>query len=278
MNRKLLYISDYFYEEINGGGEANDKELLELLSNKFYITKIKSQDTNLEIINNFKDCLIISNFILLKPELINYITYNCKYVIYEHDHKYLKTRNPALYDNYIAPPDTLINQNFYKNAKAVFCQSKLHKNILDKNLNFINSISLSGNLWSLQTLNLIEFLSKNVKENSYAIMNSEIDHKNTLFSINFCKMKNYEYKLINKSSHNKFLEQISFHKGLAFFPKTPETLSRIAVEARMLNMSVITNKNLGASYEEWFSLKGSELINVFKNKRFEICSKVEEYL
>ena len=278
MNKKLLYISDYFYEEINGGGEANDKELLDILSNKYSITKIKSQNINLEIINNFKDCLIISNFILLNPKLIEYITYNCKYIIYEHDHKYLKTRNPALYEDFIAPSDHIINEEFYKNAKAVFCQSKLHKNILDKNLKFVNSISLSGNLWSLSILDLIKQYSKNLKQDSYAIMNSDIDHKNTLFSINFCKIKNYQYKLINKAPHEKFLEEISLHKGLAFFPKTPETLSRIAVEARMLNMSVITNKNLGASYEDWFSLKGLDLINIIKNKRFEICLKIEEYL
>lgn len=278
MNRKVLYVSDFFYEEIAGGGEANDKELLEILSKKYTIAKYKSANVSLDIIKKHKDSLILSNFVLINPNILQYITNNCKYIIYEHDHKYIKSRNPAIYENFIAPDEDIINRDLYKNASAVLCQSKFHKSILDKNLQNVNSISLSGNLWSEKTLELIELLCKNNKFNSYAIMNSHIEHKNTLSSVKYCKINNFEYQLINNAPHEQFLQNLSIHKGLIFFPKTPETLSRIAVESRMMNMSVITNKNLGASYEDWFKLKGNDLINVIRNKRIEIPSIVESHL
>ena len=74
--------------------------------------------------------------------------------------------------------------------------------------------------------------------------------------------------------YKDFLERLGANKFLIFLPKTPETLSRIAVEARMMGMSVVTNKNVGASKEEWFSLKGMELIDVMRSKRSDIPKKI----
>ena len=63
---------------------------------------------------------IVSNFINLHEDSKDYIEKNTDYVIYEHDHKYLKSRNPAMYEDYLAPEEEIINYNFYKSAKAVF--------------------------------------------------------------------------------------------------------------------------------------------------------------
>ena len=41
------------------------------------------------------------------------ITKNLNYVIYEHDHKYLDTRNPAVYKNFIAPKESIVNLSEY---------------------------------------------------------------------------------------------------------------------------------------------------------------------
>ena len=63
-----------------------------------------------------------------------------------------------------------------------------------------------------------------------------------------------------------------FNKTFAFFPDTPETLSRIVVEARMMGMSIKTSKLVGAGYEKWFALKGEELIDFMIEKRSEITN------
>ena len=113
------------------------------------------------------------------------------------------------------------------------------------------------------------------KKDKCSIMNSHIEHKNTREAILYCKHKNLEYDLIDSCPYYEFLDRLSNNDKLVFFPKTPETLSRIIVEARMMGMSVIINNRIGASSEEWFKYKGEKLIDIMKNKRSEILNLVE---
>ena len=273
---KIVYISDYFLDEIIGGGELNDNELINILNSKnIQIIKIKSNALNISNISQIKNYpMIISNFINLSKESIEFITYNINYIIYEHDHKYLKSRNPALYKNYIAPSEQIVNYNFYKNAKSIICQSNLHKNIMYSNLKLDNILNISGNLWSEDILEFLNSINNNNNKNTYAILDSEIDHKNTFDAVMYCKYYNYNHSLIKDSNYNLFLKKLSNNKALVFFPKTPETLSRLCVEARMLNLEVITNKNVGAANEEWFNLKGKEMIDFCKQMRYNIFNTV----
>ena len=76
---------------------------------------------------------IISNFVSLSEDVKKKIQiYGERYVILEHDHKYLISRNPGLYNDYLAPKSQIINYNFYKNARRIITQSSFHKNIVNK--------------------------------------------------------------------------------------------------------------------------------------------------
>jgi len=274
--KKLFIVSDFLYEEISGGAEINDYILSKELSNNTSVVRIKSEHLKLNDVLSVHNFFIISNFCLIKENILNCLIKNSNYVIYEHDHKYLHNRDPGKYKNFLAPKEDIVNRLFYKNAKAVFCQSKFHKLIMENNLQINNIINLSGNLWDDQTLNLLENLSKKNKKDVYSILYSKIPHKNTKDAIRYCEIKNCEYELISDNYYQNFLEKLSNNNSLIFLPKTPETLSRICVEARMCNMKVITNNLVGATQEEWFNLKGSELIEFMKNKRKEIVNILME--
>ena len=119
-------------------------------------------------------------------------------------------------------------------------------------------------------------ISTKEKVPKYAIMDSKNWHKNTQGAIKACHGNNWEYDLIPPSQYNEFLTRLGKNEKFVFLPKTPETLSRIIVEARMMGMSVVTNKLVGATKEDWFELKGSDLIEVIRNKREEIPQIIEE--
>jgi hypothetical protein len=276
MNRDVFYISDFFFDQVLGGGELNDSELLKILNNKGYQVKKKNCHlVDVSLLKENKSCLfIVSNFINLSEECKNFFINNIDYIIYEHDHKYLKRRNPALFKEFLAPKDEIINLDFYKSAKKIFCQSSFHKNIVFKNTNLDNLESLSGNLWPIETLEFIRKLSKENKQDKCSIMNSTTPHKNTHGSIRYANKKNLDYDLIQSNNYYEFLTKLSKNKSFVFLPKTPETLSRVLVEARMLGCKVITNDLVGASKEEWFGLKGEQLIDFMKNKREEIYNKI----
>jgi len=279
---KIAFLADFFVEDgINGGGELNNEELIKLLKNSG--NSVEKYHTHGLTINNLPDKetkLIIGNFIALSKEVKDYIEKNFSYVIYEHDHKYLKTRDPSTFKNYKAPEDQIINKQFYQNAKVIICQSKLHMRVVERNLNLDNIISVSGNLWSEDLLDYLEEIStlQEDKEDVCSIMYSNIPNKNVEGSILYCRVNNLRSEKIMPCSHKEFLTKLNKNKTLVFFPKTLETLSRIVVEARMLNCRVTTNKKIGATSEEWFKLKGKPLIDKMREKRLQIPKIVLKYL
>ena len=275
--KTILFIADFFADEVNGGGELNNAVLVEQLFSRGYeMRRVNSHQVNhLDILYN--DSIIVSNFANLSEENKREIQ-NKNYIIYEHDHKYLQNRNPGVYLDYKAPKEHIINREFYENAKAVLCQSGFHTKILKENLEIDNVVNLSGNLWSEEHLSLLEEMSKVEKINKCAIMVSNIPHKNTGKAVAYCKAINAEHVLVSPNTPQEFLRELGKYKTLVFLPETPETLSRVVVEARMMGMSTKVTKNIGAIHEEWFGLKGLELINLIRQKREEIPNKVLECL
>lgn len=274
---EISYVADLMLSDLIGGGELNDHELCRLLDKDFsvkrtYCHKLTEQDLD------FNTFYIISNFIRLPRNVLNKITDNCRYVIYEHDHKYVRNRDPSKFENYVAPDNQIVNLKFYQNAQSIFCQSSFHAGILKRNLKIENVYNVSGNLWSDDSLALMRKLSRKDKENSYSILNSTTKHKNTKNTIFYCEKKGFNYNLISSNNYEKFLDLLSNNQKFIFLPQTPETLSRVVVEARMMGVKVITNKRVGACYEDWFKLKGEELIDHMTQKKQEVLQKILELI
>jgi hypothetical protein len=266
--KSYVFIADFFVNQIAGGGELNNEEAINILKSRNSVVKINSHFASPAFIKeNLDKKFIIGNFINLSPESKQLLVEEAEYTIYEHDHKYLQTRDPSVFEDFRAPESAIINRNFYKNASAVLCQSSLHAEIVRKNLGYDNVINLGGNLWSKEILNFLENLSLKKKENKISIMQSTNPIKNTRDAVMYCKVKKIDFELIPSQPYKNFLTSLGKNDTFVFFPKTAETLSRIVVEARMMGMTVITNKLVGALSEDWFELKGNELIDVMREKR-----------
>ena len=104
--KEIIFIADFFSDQVLGGGELNNDELINLLIKKnVNVKKINSNLVDQQFIDKNRDkFFIIANFCFLNHDCLNKIKESCSYVIYEHDHKYLKSRNPGIFDNFIAPP------------------------------------------------------------------------------------------------------------------------------------------------------------------------------
>jgi hypothetical protein len=277
---KLIFVADFFLSDIIGGGEIHNEELITILSDTFEydVEKVHSHMVDVAFLKRNKDNkFIIGNFLRLSTASRKQLM-EMDYVIYEHDHKYLKNRNPAGYKNFKAPADDIVNYEFYNSAKAIFCQSGFHKKIVEGNLNLSNIKNASGNLWSPKILSHISSLGRKDKKDIVSIMSSPIHHKNTTDAVRYCQAKGYEYELIPPLGYKDFLDRVSNNKHFVFFPKTPETLSRIVVEARMMSMSVTTNNLVGATKEPWYNFKGQQLVEYVHTMRTSIPEKVIEAL
>jgi hypothetical protein len=269
------FVADVFVDQLVGGGELNDYEVKNQIESRGYSTS-RIHSHLLSPANLTQDtCYVVSNFLNLPPRTLKSIK-DHKYVIYEHDHKYLRRRNPALYADFLAPKDDVVNLELYQNALGVLCQSKFHFDIVQKNTGLDNLINLGGNMWDLKSLEHMRTIAGQEKNDFVAVMASNIPHKNTKDAIRYCVAKNEKYQLVSDKEYLTFLNKLGKNKKFVFFPQTPETLSRVCVEARMMNMSVVLNKLVGARSEPWFSLKGEELIDHMTNKRDEIVDTILE--
>ena len=281
--KRIVFISDFFVEEISGGAEICDQILIaELRQKGIKVCRFKSGEFTEKHFHLYEQCgfnFIISNFVALSESVKKLLTvYGDRYCIIEHDHKYLKTRNPSVFTNFKAPEQFVINKEFYKCAKQVFCQSVKHAQVLGNNLNISNVTNLGCSLWSKDQISLIRS-SVSDKNNKAYIINDGNKIKGTPAAVEFCQKKQIDFDLKDKMSYEDFIRTLGTYQSFVFFPQTLETFSRIVLEARMLGCKLVTNNLNGCTYEPWFKkLKGEELIDFVDKKRDEIVTTIENKL
>ena len=177
----IIFIADFFVDQVLGGGELANEEIIKMLkNNNFDVVKKQSHEVSESFLKeNSDNFFIVANFVNLKKELFPLFD-SLNYVIYEHDHKYVTTRDVSAFENYLAPYEILINKDFYKKAKAVLCQSKVHANVVAKNLLINNVVNLGCSLWAKEILDHIEKLSENEKTKKFSVLKSSNKIKNTM--------------------------------------------------------------------------------------------------
>jgi len=267
MTKKVIFIADYFLGDFFGGAEMANEELIDLLSKRGYeIEKKRSSEVTTSYLkDNLSSNFIIANFMMLGGQCKSEL-YKCNYVLYEHDHKYVVNRNPAEYPDYMAPKQHIIDRELYESATAVFCQSKIHAEVLKKNLGDINTINLGSSLWTEEFLEAAAKIKINKTKNA-AIIRSNNHIKNQSFAEEYCKNNNISYDLIEAPSSLELMKKLADYEYFVFFPKVLETLSRISIEAKMAGCKIITNKLLGVASEEWFKGDATQILEEMTSAR-----------
>ena len=264
MIREVVFVSDFFLEQgVNGGAEFYNDNLMSLLTDSYSFTKVQcTQLTPSFILENKDKFFIVANFMTLTEDNKELLKKEVEYIILEHDHKYAANNNPAFFDNFLVPENMVINKDFFSKARAVLCQSKLHSEIVQKNLVGSNICNLGGNLWTDYQIEVLRESMNNEKTIDYAIMESSNRNKGMPFAIEYCRQKNIQYTMIKNQSYEDFVKELSKVDSLVFFPQWIESYSRVALEARILGCKLITNGMLGVASEDYFSSKPQQLIDI----------------
>lgn len=270
-SKKIVFIADFYDNEIKiGGAEKNDAVLIQHLKKKHDVVIYHSIDAERAIHENKQDCIyLIGNFVGMSENAKKMLQTDKRYIIYEHDHKYITTRNPAVFPNYKIPQKHLINVNFYRNACAVVVLSQICKEIIEDNLCLANVHSIGSSLWSEKKFDfLLELnLSEIKKDIPYAVLGSKNPTKGTAEAANWCKTQNIPFIYIGSPDEKEFLKQLVRVEKLVFMPQVLETFCRLVVEAKMLNCKLITkSKLLGFASEDCFELSGVELIGEMRSR------------
>lgn len=265
--KNVIIISDFLLSEVPGGAELFNDELYNIINKLGYNCVIKkSQDVSAEMIDK-ENFYIIANFMYLNEGIKKLLIKNENYVIVEHDHKYIKTNNPVAFTNLVASEEQIINKEFFKSAKAVLCQSKMHAEVISKNLLLKNIVNLTCNIWSDEKINLLRKNLNKTKFKKFVVLDSKNKNKGMPETIDYCKSNNIDYEIIPFLKQEQFYEELAKSETLVFFPQWMESFCRVAVEARILGCKLITNKLVGCTSESFFSLKGEELLNFVEKQK-----------
>mgnify|MGYP005814971241 CR=1 FL=1 len=265
MSKELYYLSDFFVgDELCGGAELSDAAIIEHLDipvNKLRYNKLDSAIK--------KDGFyIVSNRSLFSPYDIKKLVKYKNYVVVEHDYQFIigpgNGRNPYLFKDAIVPSVWQGQLEFYKNAKAVFFQTKFQQHLFEINKVEGNFVSMSTTPYSKEDFKFFrEMLSygERPQHRKFAIVDSDKDIKNTEGAVAYCEANKLDYDLIPSMEREDFLRKLSEYPALVFLPKTPESCCRLVTEARILGLNVITPPTYGAPHEEWFRLSGLSLVD-----------------
>ncbi len=275
--KRIGFISDFFKDDLLGGGEINDNNLIDHLGSFCDVKKYHSKAAKVEYLNEL-DSIIIANFTMLSPAVMAYLMSDNKpYLIYEHDHKYVNTRDPSKFKDFQIPEANVINKRFYEKASNVVVLSNVCKEVMGNTIPKATIHNIGCSLWSQETFDLIARHNKREKINDLCIMRNSNPTKNYFNTLQYCRRNKLDFGEIKPADQNGFLSQMSEYKRLLFIPTVLETFSRLCAEAKMLNLDVMTNRSMiGFFSEESSNLKGDELIDCMKEKNKEALSFFEE--
>lgn len=270
-NSKVIYVADYSIEDYPAGAEMVDYNIYKALN----ICLIKSP----RITSISKDfTYIISNATMLRDDVKKELIKNKNYIIMEHDYKIHPTRQPHRYQNGIFPQGELINVEFFMNAQAVLLQSFDQLDCYNSNNIKAKFVVLDGSIWSdveLKELSILGY-QNNYTTHKFAIIDDKGPDKGTENAIAWCKANVIDYNLIPKMEKLSFYRVLSKHPALVYIPNVRESFCRLVVEARCLNMNVLTPKAYGASKSPWFSKCGDDMIFFLKERTKENLNTIKE--
>ena len=280
--KKIVYISDFFVSDgWYGGAEIVDDILIKYFKEDgFDVVTFKNNDLTDKHIKLYRQCgyhLIVSNFTLMSDSASDeLIKVPGSYSIMEHDHKYVKTRDPARYEDFLAPADDIVNREIYENARYIFAQSQIQADCIKKNLNIEHVINLGMSLWTEEQLNIIESHFDNPKKDLAAIVNSKNPTKNTMGTVDYCNNKKIAYGLIGSLDYSTFIKQLSEHSSYVYIPVVLESFNRVLLEARMLDCKILSTNWNGCISEPWFTkYKGKELIEFVREQRIRVYNDIK---
>lgn len=280
----LVFVSDFYSDEILGGAELTTDALLSY--NNSPVLKIKSSNITPEFINLYSSYYwVFGNFSHLNVNLLSLISKKIKYSIIEYDYKHCEHRSFEKHASLSGYCDCnnsefgkLIN-NFFMNAKSIFWMSQLQKDVtISKfpNLSQKENIILSS-VFSKDQLEKILSLKENIKiKDSWAYLKSKSWVKGTAEAESFLKDKSS--RPIENLSYNETLQLLSESENLVYLPTGSDTCPRLVIEAKLLNCNLHLNSNVQHQYEEWFKDNHDITVEYLRNNHELFWNNIKKYV
>lgn len=286
--RKIVYVSDFFSNQLVGGAELSLQTLID--ASPFEAIKINSADIDRSVIDQHKDCIwVFGNYTNLKYTLLPYIAENLIYTVIEFDYKFCKYRNPQMHLHF---EGSLCDchktfgkriEHFYKNAKCTFWMSELQREIFFNHfpaLKESKNVILSS-IFSDETLDFIKELRHKEqwkpRSGEWIVTAHDSWVKGFKSSIKYCLENSIKHRIVYSVAYKDLLRILSTAEGLVYMPNGEDTCPRLVIEAKLLGCKLILNDFVQHKNEYWFNGENTEELDIFlRYRKFIFNSVIKE--
>ncbi len=260
----IIFVSDYFVDDILGGAELTSEALIE--SSPFNVYKLQSKDVTPELLKSgLNKHWIFGNYAHMDLNLIPSIVANLSYSIIEYDYKYCTYRSPQKHIN-VENTDCDCHDSmhgkmisaFMYGAKSLWWMSEAQQNVYLEHFPFLSEKdgTVLSSVFSEKFFTAIHYLNesnKDVERKGWIVLGSTSWVKGTDDAIQHCINNDLDYELIQNLEYGDVLEKLSKAKGLVFLPAGADTCPRLVIEAKLLGCKLVLNENVQHKDELWFN-------------------------
>ena len=272
-------MADAFVEQYAGGAELTTQAII--ASGLLPTSRIKSTEVTPQMMKDMKNCFwIFGNFAGLNEGCLLYAIKNLNYSVLEYDYKYCKYRSPGKHKAALGECDChqtregKIRALFIANSKINWWMSGRQKGKQQSVFPFLKGEVLSS-VFSNETLDYIESLNTQDKNDKWIILNSKSWIKGVDNAVKYAKENELEYELVWGLGHKELLAKLASSKGLIFFPLAGDTCPRMVIEAKLLGCELLLNDSVQHKDETWFKTRES-CMEYLRSRTNTFWSKIEE--
>ena len=257
---KVVFVSDFFADEIIGGAELTTQALVQACP--FPYVRIKAKDVTIETLQKYQDSYwIFGNFTALNYNLIPTFVGNIRYSVLEYDYKFCKYRSIERHKEQTGEDcdcahtelGKLISAFLYGSDEIFWMSSEQEQRYINifPFLEFKGRVL--GSVFDTDDLRRLEFLRNGPKQTPWLVQDSESWIKGTTDAIEWCNKTEREYETFKGLSRSDLLNKMYNSKGFCFLPRGGDTCPRVVIEAKILGCELKLNDNVQHAKEAWFA-------------------------
>ena len=254
---KVVFVADYFAEDLIGGAELSTEALIEC--SPYPVVRLRSRDVDEAKIFEHGDAFwIFTNFTKLNHGLIPLIIRRLDYCIIEYDYKYCVYRSPEVHRLTENMECNCVNpfiRDFFTNSKINWFMSERQMSWYGKKIPIMQEklCAVLSSVFSNTTLDLIKSLKKEKREKTWVVIGSDSYIKGTDQAVQYCKDIGREFRLLKNMKYEDLLAELSESVGLIYKPRGGDTCPRLVIEAKLLGLDLDLNYFVEHKDEWWFT-------------------------
>ena len=257
---KIVFVSDFFADEIIGGAELTTQALVEACP--FEYVRIKSKDVTIQSLQEYQNAYwIFGNFTGLDHNLIPTLVGNVRYSVLEYDYKFCRYRSIERHgheakescDCHETKLGKLISAFYYGSDQLFWMSNEQEERYLQRFPFLEFKGRVLGSVFSKEDLKRLEFLKGGTNDGPWLVQKSNSWIKGTTDAIDWCVETKKIYETFEGLSRTKLLNKMYKAQGFCFLPKGGDTCPRVVIEAKILGCELELNKNVQHANEAWFA-------------------------